>query len=193
MREHGCSLSIPNHVKTLVTLLFWWLSYSYSEFVSNFDEIQTAVESFFSRCKCLYILVVRKHCFGCTVRWPCMLLEQHDTCSWPLVDWSRWPSQIKVKCTSPGRVSRWSYRAVDRRTSGSTLSPGHTVTIFITDHHGSTFRDETWSIPGKVRHDPSWSLETRGGPAMATNVLNCSKLPWPSVARPRNGHTVVQP
>ena len=30
-----------------------------------------------------------------------------------------------------------------------------TVTIFITDHHGSTFRDETWSIPGKVRHDPS--------------------------------------
>ena len=35
------------------------------------------------------------------------------------------------------------------------LSPGHTVTIFITDHHGSTFRDETWSIPGKVRHDPS--------------------------------------
>ena len=42
-----------------------------------------------------------------------------------------------------------------------------------------------------ILHDP-WR-PARGGPAMATNVLNCSKLPWPSVARPRNGQTVVQP
>ena len=55
-----------------------------------------------------------------------------------------------------------------------------------TDPQMLAFRDETWSIPGKVRHDPSWSLGTRGGPAMATNVLNCSKLPW-------RGHGMVKP